>query len=117
MSFRIVRFAALLAVPCAALAFGNAWAGTKKPVDIKQICQKKVMEKIKAKDPGAKDIQLTTSREWQESSTQSGIGGTGTLKAANKKMATRDFEWTCTYDTAKNKLVDVHVDKMKQPAK
>jgi len=111
MSSRIARFGILLALPLAALAFGNASAATKakKPVDVKEACQKDVMKKIKAKHPGAHDIQLTVGREWQQSSTQSGVGGTGTLKASNNSG--RDFEWTCVYDTTKNKVLEVEFDK------
>jgi hypothetical protein len=109
MSSRIARFGVLVALPFAALAFSNASAATKKPVDVKEVCQKDVMKKIKAKHPGAHDIQLTVSREWQQSSTQSGVGGTGTLKASNNSG--REFDWTCVYDTKKNKVLDVSFEK------
>ncbi|HTO06380.1 MAG TPA: hypothetical protein VMR86_04920 [Myxococcota bacterium] len=112
MSSRTIRFAALWVVPCAALAFGTASAATKKPADVKEVCQKDVMKKIKAKHGGAHDIQLTISREWQQSSTESGVGGTGSLKAANNSG--REFEWTCVYDTTKNKVVSVDFDKPKR---
>jgi len=112
----ISRLTALSLVPLAALAFaGAASAKDKKPIDVKAKCQKEVMQSIKTKHAGAHDIQLTISREWQQSSTQSGVGGTGSLKAANK--SDRQFEWTCVYDTTKNKVIDVSFDKPKRPKK
>jgi hypothetical protein len=110
MSSWIVRFGVLMALPVAVLAFADASAAkTKQPVDVKEACQKDVMKQIKTKHPGAKDIQLTVSRDWQQSSTESGIGGTGTLKATNGSG--RDFDWTCVYDVKKNKVLKVEVDK------
>lgn len=116
MTRSIPRLVALSLVPLLALAFAStANAKEKKPKDMKAACEKEVREKIKIKHAGAHDIQLTPSREWQATSTQNGIGGTGTLKAANNSP--RNFEWTCTYDTAKNKIVDVNVEKPKRPGK
>ncbi|HTO54210.1 MAG TPA: hypothetical protein VMR50_12540 [Myxococcota bacterium] len=106
----ITRLASLSLVPLAALALaGSAVAKTKTPKDPKQMCQKHVMEKIKAKHAGAHDIQLTQTREFQPTTTQNGVGGTGTLKASNNSA--REFEWSCTYDTKTGKIVNVDVDK------
>jgi hypothetical protein len=116
MTRSIPRLVALSLVPLAVLAFASAApAKDKKPKDMKAACEKEVREKIKVKHAGAHDIELTSSREWQATSTQTGIGGTGTLKAANNSP--RHFEWTCTYDTTKNKIVDVNVEKPSKPAK
>jgi hypothetical protein len=110
------RMAAWALVPLACFALtGVASAKDKKPIDVKAKCEKEVREKIKAKHPGAHDIQLTFGREWQQTSTQSGVGGTGTLKASNNSG--REFEWTCVYDTTKNKIVDVSVEKHKRDKK
>jgi len=108
---RPIRRAVLaLLVPLTALAFaGSALAKSTAPVDPKAACQKDVEKKVKVKYAHAKDIQLTVSREWQQSSTQSGVGGTGTYTAGDKKP--RGFEWTCVYDTTKNKVLDVSFDK------
>jgi hypothetical protein len=107
----------LFLAPIAAFAFaGTAAAKDKKPAkDVKQICQDRVMKGIKTKHAGAHDIQLTAGREWQQSTTQSGVGGTGSLKAANNSM--REFEWTCVYDTTTNKVVSVDFDKPKRDKK
>jgi hypothetical protein len=110
MAPRITRLASLALVPLAALALAGAAAAKEKaPKDPKQQCQKHVIEKIKVKHGGAHDIQLTQTREWQPSSTQNGVGGTGTLKAANGSG--REFEWTCVYETKTGKIVNVEADK------
>lgn len=116
MTRSIPRIAAALFVPLALLALASAApAKEKKPKDVKALCQKEVREQIKAKHPGAHDIQLTPSREWQQSSTQSGVGGSGVLTAADRKA--RHFEWTCVYDVQKNKVLDVSFDKPKKAPK
>ncbi|HXZ83940.1 MAG TPA: hypothetical protein VEI82_00490 [Myxococcota bacterium] len=114
-----VRLAASLAVPvalCALALPAPAAAKSKKPVDIKASCQEHVKKKFKEAHPGARDITLTQTREWQESSTMSGVGGTGTVLTQTKQ--TRSFEWTCVYDTTKNKVDHVDIQKEKEaPAK
>jgi hypothetical protein len=116
MSSRIARFGVLVLIPVTALALTAAAATkAKPPKDMKQECQEHVTKKIKAAHGGAHDIQLTVSREWQPSTTQSGVGGTGTLKAANNSA--RDFEWTCVYDVKTSKIVDVTYDKPKKDKK
>jgi hypothetical protein len=116
MTRPIGRLALALLVPFAAVAFANAApAKDKAAVDVKSICEKDVQKKIKTKFPHAHDTQLTVSREWQQSSTESGVGGTGTYLAADKKP--RNFEWTCVYDVKKNKVLDVSFDKPKKAPK
>jgi hypothetical protein len=116
MTRSIARLTTALFVPVALLAFASpALAKDKKPVDVKEKCEKEVREKLKHKFPHAHDFQLTSSREWQPSSTQSGVGGTGTYLAADKKP--RNFEWSCTYDNKSNKITDVNVEKPKKAPK
>jgi len=116
MTRSFARLTMLFAVPLTVFAFaGPAAAKDKKPVDVKEKCEKEVREKVKHKFPHAHEFQLTASREWQMSSTQSGVGGTGTYDAADKKP--RHFEWTCTYDVTKNKVLDVSFEKPKKAPK
>src|SRR5262245_29104963 len=116
MTHSIARLTTAFAVLLAVFAFATpAPAKDKKPVDIKEKCEKEVREKLKHKYPHAHDFQLNVGREWQMSSTQSGVGGTGTYDAADKKP--RNFEWTCTYDVAKNKVLDVSFEKPKKAKK
>ncbi|MFI5315568.1 MAG: hypothetical protein ACHQ6T_07695 [Myxococcota bacterium] len=113
MNRSINRLAVLALAPLAAFAFASAApAKDKKPTDPKAACQAAVHSKIKKKHAGAHDIQLTPSREWQPTSTQNGIGGTGTLTAADKKP--RNFEWTCVYETKTGKITDVDVEGQKK---
>jgi hypothetical protein len=116
MTRSIDRLTFAVLVPLAVFAFASAApAKDKKPVDVKAACEKDVTKKIKVKHAGAHDIKLTVSREWQQSSTQSGVGGTGVLTAGDKKP--RNFEWTCVYDTTKDKVLDVSFDKPTKPKK
>ncbi len=116
MSRSIERLASALLVPVAAFAFASAApAKDKKPVDVKAACEKDVTKKIKVKYAHAHDIKVTPSREWQQSSTQSGVGGTGVYTAGDKKP--RNFEWTCVYDVTKDKVLDISFDKPKKAPK
>jgi len=113
----ISRTALLALVALALFAFaGAASAKEKKPVDVKSACQERVHKKIKEQHAFAKDIQITQSKDWQPSSVQTGLGGTGTFTSKNKDSWT--FEWTCVHDSKKNKFeVTVNYGKPTKPEK
>jgi len=113
------RFAARIAVslllPLALAALPLPAGAAKQPVDPQTRCQELVKKKMKSKHPGARDIQLTQTRTWQQSSKQSGYGGTGTVLTTKNETGT--FEWTCTYDTTTNKVLSVEFQKEGKPTK
>ena len=116
MTRSIPRPAFALLVPLAVFAFASAApAKDKKPTDVKAVCLKEVKQHLKVKYEHAHDIQLTPAREWQQTSTQSGISGTGVFTAGDNKP--RNFEWSCVYDVTKNKVVDVSLEKGKKVKK
>src|SRR5258706_566380 len=89
MTRSILRPAFALLIPLAMFAFASAApAKDKKPTDVKAVCLKEVKEHLKVKHEHAHDIELTPSREWQQTSTQSGISGTRVLKVADNKLTT-----------------------------
>jgi len=113
----MTRFAARIAsvvVPLALCALAQpALAATK---DVHDACQKHVKMKFKQAHPMAHEITLTETREWQESSTLSGIGGTAEVIGTDKKSKT--FEWTCIFNTTANKVehVDLGKESKAEPA-
>ncbi|HKC50216.1 MAG TPA: hypothetical protein VKF60_05435 [Myxococcota bacterium] len=116
MTRSILRPAFALLIPLAMFAFASAApAKDKKPTDVKAVCLKEVKQHLKVKHEHAHDIELTPSREWQQTSTQSGISGTGVFKVADNKL--RNFEWSCVYDVTKNKVVDISLEKPKKVKK
>jgi hypothetical protein len=114
MTRSISRTLALLIVALAVgsfAAFAHAQKKEKPPKDMLAKCEKHLKDKIHAGHPEAHKIELTKTREWQPSTTQSGIGGTGSMVGAENKP--RTFEWTCVYDTKTQKIVDVDHGKFK----
>jgi len=120
MTRSAARIACSLMVPfalCAPALPGLAATKAKKPVDIHAACDKHVKTKFKEAHPMAHTITLTESRSWQESSTLSGIGGTAQVVGTDKK--TKEFEWTCIYNTTANKVehIDIVKESKAEPAK
>ena len=108
------RMASSLVVPLLLCAPAlPALAATK---DVHAACDKHVKMKFKQVHPMAHEITLSETREWQESSTLSGIGGTAQVVGTDKK--TKSFEWTCIYNTTANKVehVDIGKESKAQPA-
>jgi hypothetical protein len=108
------RIASSLVVPLALCALAQpALAATK---DVHEACQKHVKMKFKQDHPMAHEITLTETREWQESTTLAGIGGTADVVGTDKK--TKTFEWTCVYNTTLNKVehIDLGKESKAEPA-
>jgi hypothetical protein len=97
-----------LALVSPALA-AQAKSKSKQPADPSTACEHAVMHDIGVHHPGTHKIQLTQTRTWQQSSDESGFGGTGTALAQNNTP--RSFEWSCVYSTTKNKAIDVKLER------
>lgn len=107
-----IRLAASLALPLALLSFAlvaQAKSKSKEPADPASACQHAVQHSIGVHHPGTHKVELTQTRTWQQSSDESGFGGTGTALAQNNTQ--RSFEWSCVYNTKKNKVVDVKLER------
>jgi hypothetical protein len=100
-------FLAALAV-CGLASFASA--DKKQPRDAKTSCEDHLRRQLKQTYSKA-TIEFTQSKEWEPSAGQTGLSGEGVLTRANERKL--DFEWTCIYDTKKNKVMKASHTKLK----